>query len=253
MSSFIKYVGLAPPTPYEGGARKKTYEIYRSMYWTSVTTLVIFLVCVFIHHHGIGTWGIIQDLPIMWSMQIFCSVLGVLIAGQKERVLHLTMLLNVFLVIVIIYWSVAIVFVIDETQECANLDSETEAALRECHQKTNMEFLNGESTCGAELELQTRATGSCPTARFGTAGGTAWIIWQFFIVLFMPGIDIYLVTRGYKLREGEEKDLIKQRSETVQKQVTVPRQYTPANMTTNQTPAQTAVPFTGPPATFTFN
>ena len=61
--------------------------------------------------------------------------------------------------------------------------------------------------CQADIDVATQATGVCPRVRFGNAGGVAWMVFQYILVVFYIGSNVIGIYSAGKLEiENEQKD-----------------------------------------------
>lgn len=157
--------------------------------------------------HG---WALYEEQPVLWVLQLLVIFQAWHIAGYGDANPQEGRRLIPIQVVSLLNWLLAFVWIITETVHCERIDSESSAIMQQCYDMVST-TLTAESgvLCQADIDVATQATGVCPRVRFGNAGGVAWMVFQYILVVFYIGSNIIGIYNAGKLEiENENKDAL---------------------------------------------
>jgi hypothetical protein len=157
----------------------------RDLYWTGVAQVVSLLLAYFFDVYLLeGEWGLLQDFPIYWILQIiFILEVWHIAAFDIVKRDDVTRANCAGFFATILLLGGLLPLTIQEVHQCSSIDDATQDALRQCYQSVTSAY-NADlaAGCQADTDISTRATGICPQVRFGDGNGIGWIVFQFFLV-----------------------------------------------------------------------
>ena len=145
-------------------------------------------------------WKLFTNLPILHVFQIFIFAYAFLLRSEhaKKHNLDHFAVLNIVAVLLCLQ---AFIWIIKEAATCSALsdyDLELEQDCYEKHQAYSDDGTLG-LECGETSDIRSLANDVCPQVIYGKAGGTTWIVFQFFYIIALSVTNVVLCVQAVRM------------------------------------------------------